>query len=73
MENENNQETTVAEEAVSANENQTPAELSINDLVNFKSIFEIASQRGAFRAGELEMVGKMYNKLAAFLESVSKS
>lgn len=73
MENETKQETTSVEETASTNENQSPAELSISDLVNFKSIFEIASQRGAFRAGELEMVGKMYNKLAAFLESVSKS
>lgn len=49
----------------------TPAvELNINDLVALKSIVEVASQRGAFKATELEAVGKTFNKLNNFLESV---
>lgn len=48
------------------------AELNISDLVALKSIIEVASQRGAFKAPELEAVGKTFNKLSTFLDSVSK-
>jgi hypothetical protein len=53
---------------------QTPAgpDLNITDLSALRNIVEIASQRGAFKAAELEVVGKTYNKLSAFLEAVSK-
>lgn len=49
-----------------------PADLNISDLVALKSIIDVASQRGAFKAAELEAVGKTYNKLNSFLESVAK-
>lgn len=59
-----------AEETV---QNQQPAaDLNISDLVALKSIIEVASQRGAFKAAELEAVGKTFNKLNVFLESVTK-
>lgn len=48
------------------------ADLNISDLVALKSIIEVASQRGAFKAPELEAVGKTFNKLSTFLDSVSK-
>lgn len=51
---------------------QQGADLNINDLVSLKSIIEVASQRGAFKANELEAVGRAFNKLNAFLESVAK-
>jgi hypothetical protein len=51
---------------------QSAADLNISDLVALKSIIEVASQRGAFKAPELEAVGKTFNKLNNFLESVSK-
>jgi hypothetical protein len=60
-------ETTAAQEA-----SQQGADLNINDLVALKSIIEVASQRGAFKASELEAVGKTFNKLNTFLESVAK-
>lgn len=47
-------------------------DLNIADLAALKSIVEVASQRGAFKAAELEAVGKTYNKLNTFLESVTK-
>lgn len=47
-------------------------ELNISDLNTVKSIIDIATTRGAFKANELEAVGKTYNKLNAFLEHVSK-
>jgi hypothetical protein len=49
-----------------------PADLNISDLVALKNIIEVASQRGAFKAAELEAVGKTFNKLNVFLESVAK-
>lgn len=51
---------------------QQGADLNISDLVALKSIIEVASQRGAFKASELEAVGKAFNKLNNFLETVSK-
>lgn len=66
-----NQETAAAE-AQSAAPQPGPTDLNISDLVALKSIVEIASQRGAFKAAELEAVGKTFNKLNAFLESVAK-
>lgn len=65
---------------VEASENGQPqaqpqssaTDLNISDLVALKSIIEIASQRGAFKATELEAVGKTFNRLNNFLESVSK-
>jgi hypothetical protein len=60
------------EVAQQAKEEAPGAELNISDLVAIKSIIEVASQRGAFKANELEAVGKTFNKLNAFLESVTK-
>jgi hypothetical protein len=51
---------------------QPPADLNISDLAALKSIVDVATQRGAFRAPELEAVGKTYNKLVSFLESITK-
>lgn len=58
---------------------QTPAQeaqsalLNLGDLTAIRNILDVASQRGAFKAGELEAVGKVYNKLSAFLDSATKS
>jgi len=53
---------------------QQPAgpDLNLNDLAALRSIVDVASQRGAFKAAELESVGKIYNKLNNFLEAVAK-
>ena len=51
---------------------QSAPDLNINDLLAVKNIIEVASSRGAFKAAELEAVGKTFNKLNNFLESVSK-
>ena len=47
------------------------ADLNLSDLSSLRSILEVASSRGAFKAAELEAVGKAYNKLNTFLESVT--
>ena len=64
--------TQTANEVAASAGQQTSADLNISDLAAIKSIIDVASQRGAFRAAELEAVGKTYNKLSTFLESVTK-
>lgn len=61
-----------ATQEAAAPQQQAAADLNISDLVALKNIIEVASQRGAFKATELEAVGKTFNKLNTFLESVSK-
>lgn len=47
-------------------------DLTINDLSGLKSVIDVATQRGAFKAGELEAVGKIYNRLSNFLAAATK-
>lgn len=51
-------------------EQATAPNLTIQDLITVAQIIQVSSQRGAFRADELQNVGGLYNKLIAFLESV---
>lgn len=54
-----------------APEQQAVPDLNLNDLAALRSIVDVASTRGAFRANEMEAVGKVYNKLSSFLDSVA--
>lgn len=48
-------------------------ELTINDLSTMKAIIDLASSRGAFKAGqEMVAVGQTYAKLSTFLDAVAK-
>jgi len=62
-----------ATEAPESTAPQEPAgpDLNVSDLASLKSIIEVATQRGAFKANELEAVGKTFNKLSTFLEAVT--
>jgi len=44
--------------------------ITIADLNLLKNIIDLASTRGAFRAGEMKEIGEVYNKLSLFLEAV---
>ena len=46
-------------------------ELTIVDLQNIRSVIDVASRRGAFGAAEMAAVGGVFNKLDAFLASVT--
>ena len=48
---------------------QAGAELTVQDLGVLKTIIEVAQSRGAFKATELEAVGKTFNKLVISLRS----
>ena len=47
------------------------AELTVQDLTSIKQIIDVASQRGAFKANEMAVVGTTYNKLESFLGAVA--
>jgi hypothetical protein len=53
-----------------APEAQQP-ELTIQDLGNLRAIIDVASQRGAFKAAEMQAVGAAFNKLNDFLNAVT--
>jgi hypothetical protein len=44
--------------------------LTLDDLSAVLSIVDVATQRGAFRPKEFTAVGKVYEKIANFLEQV---
>jgi uncharacterized protein YigE (DUF2233 family) len=65
------QEAQISQEDSQKQQGQAP-DLNLNDLAALRSIVDVASQRGTFKAAELESVGKIYNKLNNFLEAVAK-
>jgi len=48
-------------------ENKEPIILSIQDIAVLKTIVEIASSRGAFRADELSTVGTIYDRVSQWI------
>ena len=64
-------ETTTANSAPTGGPQPDPNALSIGDLKNLSTILDVASTRGAFKAGEMAGVGFLYNKLQAFLAKVA--
>ena len=52
-------------------EQQAAPELTIQDLTNLRSIVEVATQRGAFRAAELTQVGTSFDRLNTFLTAIA--
>ena len=51
---------------------QNNAELNIQDLAVMRSVIELATERGTFKAGELAAVGIVFNKLDQFLKQVEE-
>ena len=64
------QKTDVAPEAPA--QEQSGAELTVQDLASLKQIIDVASQRGAFKPNEMTVVGNTYSKLEAFLGEIQK-
>ena len=48
-------------------------DLTVQDLNTLRTVIDIATQRGAFKANELQAVGTTYNKLDMFLQQVQKA
>lgn len=55
-----------------AQETKQSVDLTVQDLAMMKNIIDLSAQRGAFKPAEMAAVGNVYNKLSAFLESVSQ-
>lgn len=60
----------MTQETATQEAEQPVTQLSIQDLYGIRSIIDVASTRGAFRANELSTVGETYNRLNAFLMAV---
>ena len=61
----------VQPQPIPAPQEAADVDLNISDLASMKQIIDIASARGAFKAAEMEAVGKVYNKLSNFLSQVT--
>lgn len=48
---------------------QQPVGLTLQDMKILAGAVELASQRGGYRAAEMEIIGATYNKLASFLKA----
>ena len=46
--------------------------LNINDLATMANVIDIATQRGAFRANELKLIGELYDKISAFVKAAQE-
>lgn len=53
-------------------EQANPNDLNIQDLATMKAIIDLASERNAFKPGEMAAVGIVYNKLDIFLKNVEE-
>jgi len=62
-----NQEAQVSGEAQTA----SAPELTITDLINIRSIVDVAVRRGAFGAAEVSAVGAAFDRLNTFLNAVA--
>lgn len=50
--------------------NPASPDLTISDLQAIKTIIDVASSRGTFKAAEMAVVGNTYNRLTQFLDAV---
>jgi hypothetical protein len=53
-------------------EQELSTNLTIADLKVIGALIEACSARGVFKAGELVVVGEIYNKIAACLSKIEK-
>lgn len=67
------EETTQTQPTPEPSAQQNEGDLTISDLNALKMIIDVASQRGAFKPGEMVVVGQTYNKLSAFLAAAGKT
>jgi hypothetical protein len=71
-EEQNVEQTTAQAEAPAVEAQEQNFDLTVQDLSALKNIIDVAAQRGSFKPNEMQAVGTVYNKLAGFLDAVSK-
>jgi hypothetical protein len=52
-------------------EQQKAPELGVSDLLNVRTLLDVAIKRGTFAPNELSSVGAVYDKLNTFLNAVT--
>ena len=57
------------QQAPEATQESTQVQLQISDLLLATQVVQLASQRGAIKAEEMETVGGLYNRLLSFLQA----
>ena len=62
----------IQQDAPAVDEGRPVESITLRDLDQIAQIIDLASQRGAFKGGELSVVGSLYDKLAQFLGSVKE-
>ena len=69
------EETKTQAPATEAPKSEAPAkgapDLTVQDLQALKAIIDVASQRGAYKPNEMEVVGRTYNRLDTFLAAIT--
>jgi len=69
------EETKTQAPAKEAPKSEAPAQgapdLTVQDLQALKAIIDVASQRGAYKPNEMEVVGRTYNRLDTFLQAIT--
>jgi len=51
--------------------NPASPDLTVTDLQALKTIIDVASSRGTFKASEMAVVGNTYNRLQQFLDAIN--
>lgn len=62
-----NKESQINEEQEAVAPAAPAPDLNLNDLSAMRSLIEVVTQRGAFKATELSAAGQLFDKLNAFL------
>lgn len=70
---ENTEQAQTASQPVGGEAPAAPAapELTITDLINIRSVVDVAVRRGAFGASEASAVGATFDRLNTFLNAVA--
>jgi hypothetical protein len=68
---ENQEQAQMESQAVGGQAPQPAPELTITDLINVRSVIDVAVRRGAFGASEISAVGASFDKLNTFLNAVA--
>ena len=76
MENQDQMESTAGENTMQpqsevAEQAAASPELTINDLINIRSVIEVAVRRGTFGAAVVSAVGATFDRLNVFLNAVA--
>jgi hypothetical protein len=68
---ENTEQAQTASQPVGGEAQPAAPELTITDLINIRSVVDVAVRRGAFGANEASAVGAAFDRLNTFLNAVA--